>query len=270
VRFHKALRRRGACGESVEWIKENDFSLPEAWFACIRPDWLFWLAVDAQIPSRLLMGALIDGVHAALPGDWRDRVAPRYRDLFEAMRAGIGVDAPTHSTRPLERAIDGVFYFYTRGWRDTPTAIQTSVVRIFAALKSETDGGDDVRFGPPDVRACNAIRNVISLRHLAEHADWIKPFVDGPQKTDAGPPKPAAPADALPANRFRLQVGPEIRFEASPPDKNYLRALEALARIAAGLELPGGPSTAARQNTIRAAAYAFTTAVSLQYGDADD
>ena len=45
------LKRRGACEDAVLWAKDYA-TLPEAWAACPRGDWMLWLAAKAKLCSR--------------------------------------------------------------------------------------------------------------------------------------------------------------------------------------------------------------------------
>jgi len=49
------LQTNEACKESISWIQQNNIqSLKEAWNACERGDWLFWMATKLGIDERKL------------------------------------------------------------------------------------------------------------------------------------------------------------------------------------------------------------------------
>lgn len=48
------LRSFGACDSAIEWGAGRIVG-PEAWNACERPDWMFWLCARAGVSRRLLV-----------------------------------------------------------------------------------------------------------------------------------------------------------------------------------------------------------------------
>ena len=47
--FYNFLEDINACEEACEWVKENNFTLNEAWQKCKRGDWMLWLIKKANL-----------------------------------------------------------------------------------------------------------------------------------------------------------------------------------------------------------------------------
>lgn len=58
--LHKRLVALGACGGARNWVAAFTGTPAEAWEACERPDWLFWLASESGVDSRLSILAACD------------------------------------------------------------------------------------------------------------------------------------------------------------------------------------------------------------------
>lgn len=79
------LRTNEACSPSIRWIKQNNIqSLEDAWHACERGDWLFWMAKRLGISKRKLAlgGALCAHTVVHLMTDSRSREAVRITFLW--------------------------------------------------------------------------------------------------------------------------------------------------------------------------------------------
>jgi len=84
------LKSKFACGESMDWIEENNIqSLEEAWNACERGDWLLWLAQELGIEKRklVLCGALCAHTVIQSMKDPRSRNAVRMAFLWSRGKA---------------------------------------------------------------------------------------------------------------------------------------------------------------------------------------
>jgi hypothetical protein len=55
-----------ACSESREWLDGFRGSVPRAWAACARGDWLLWLAARVGVDRRLIVLAACDIAETAL------------------------------------------------------------------------------------------------------------------------------------------------------------------------------------------------------------
>ena len=51
--LYRALKKRGACKESLRWVWQNrGFSAEELWKACTRGDWMKWILFRFWLPGR--------------------------------------------------------------------------------------------------------------------------------------------------------------------------------------------------------------------------
>ena len=50
--FIRKLQKIQACQEAVDFVKENDYSMQEAWDNCVRADWLLWLMVNTEMATQ--------------------------------------------------------------------------------------------------------------------------------------------------------------------------------------------------------------------------
>lgn len=65
----EALERLGACGEALRWAQQlpPDTTPEAAYHACLRPDWLVWLATDIGVDHIVCRRAALPMVRAVLP-----------------------------------------------------------------------------------------------------------------------------------------------------------------------------------------------------------
>ena len=52
--FIDELKKLNACPEAVEWVRENDYNLQQAWENCHRGDWMLWLAFRKKVNDKKL------------------------------------------------------------------------------------------------------------------------------------------------------------------------------------------------------------------------
>jgi len=83
------LKRRGACQEAVDWVKENEYeSLADGWDKCQRSDWMLWLLDKVKYENdrdlRLFACACVRAV-------WDKLTDERSRNVVEvAERFAVG------------------------------------------------------------------------------------------------------------------------------------------------------------------------------------
>jgi len=94
VNPEQLLRRLGACGEALDWVRGR--AEARAWQQCPRGDWLFWLAARSGLDPDRLRGCAIRCVGLAVslrvdltPTARRDLCGIKNRDLWvRAYHAG--------------------------------------------------------------------------------------------------------------------------------------------------------------------------------------
>ena len=55
MKFSEQLKMINACEEAIEWVKENNYTLQQAWNNCERGDWMLWFAAKQGANLRKLV-----------------------------------------------------------------------------------------------------------------------------------------------------------------------------------------------------------------------